>query len=192
MGKGYIAIIALAVNLAAGAAYVEEDFDGPTFPPAGWSIITENNGCRSIGWRRVNRGGGNYCAHGYASGYYMSAGTTVLASKTLPLKQGSVAVSFERYCTAEGGLFYWLKLQLRQGTRVVWYREYASTSSWAPIRLTVPVYWGDDYEIGWALEAFFGNPRLGGTVYLYVDNAVVEESTAVAATSLGRVRALYR
>jgi hypothetical protein len=89
-------------------------------------------------------------------------------------------------------LFYWLKLQLRQGTRVVWYREYPPASSWTPIRLTVPVYSGDDYEIGWALEAFFGNPRMGGTVYLYVDNAVVEESTGVDDTSLGRVRALYR
>lgn len=194
MRKERITILALAVTASAavGAAYLTENFDNQTFPPAGWSIITENHGSESIGWKRYDRGGGNGCAHGYISGEYGSGGITVLATKSLNLKQGSASVAFERYDTSYGGVYYWLEVQLRQGTQIIWHKEFPRAQSWAPFRLNVPVYSSDDYEIGWELEAFFGNPRMGGTVDLYIDNVVIEENTAVEATSLGRVRALYR
>jgi hypothetical protein len=193
VGKGHIAIIALLLTaVGAGATYLEENFNGPTFPPAGWEIITENQGCEALGWSRFHRGGGDYCAHGYMDGYYGTGGSTVLATG-ISLNKGSAGVSFEYYDTNAGGVTYRTVLELWQRPSVYWYRELPRSKSWAPIRVNVPVNASGDYMLGWRLDGVFGNPHAPhGNAHFYVDNIVVEENTDVAAYSFGRVRALYR
>jgi len=191
MANVRIAVTALAVTLSAagGAAYLEEDFDGETFPPAGWSIITENRGSNSIGWERA--GGENGCAHGFIAGDYGHGGSTTLVTKSVRLNEGSAAVSFERYDAGYGGAYYWLEIQLRRGSQGLWRETLPRAEWWKPIRINFPILTTDDHEVAWLLEAYFGVPSVAGAAHLYVDNVVIEENTAVDPTSLGRVKALY-
>ncbi|MGD8718192.1 MAG: hypothetical protein PVH29_05150 [Candidatus Zixiibacteriota bacterium] len=194
MGKGFIAITALALAVAgvAGGAILEEDFSDATFPPDGWSVIIENHGMEIIEWERFNVGG-NYCARGHVFGYYESTGSTTLATKSIPLTGAPTCVSFKYYSDSDGALTYLLRLQLWQGGMARWSQDLPHSENWAQVRVNFPTYMIGDYGVGWKLSGENGSPHgPRGNGYFYVDDVVVEENTGISPTSLGRVKALYR
>jgi hypothetical protein len=188
----------LAAALAAGAwgtppaSYLDEDFSGGPFPPAGWT--TESTGSAASGWEKINEGASAY-ARGFMEGPYGAAGTTTLVSGAVSLEVGTnVNVEFRRYTSGRGTVRFYLNLILRKGGSEVWRKDFHGCQSWEWIEEAVPTITesGADYTFAWEIDSLMG-PSSGGAVYLHLDDiSASEDNAAVEATSLGRVRALYR
>jgi hypothetical protein len=173
-------------------AYLEEGFGGNQFPPPGWTI--ERTGTASSGWEKIGEGEAAY-ARGYMEGPYGAGGTTTFVSGNVSLEKGTdLTVKFRRYNSGRGTVRFYFRIILRKGGSEVWKKDFHGCQSWEWLEEVVPTIneTGSDYKFAWQIDSLMG-PSSGGAVYLHLDDIVVAANNAsVEATSLGRVRALYR
>ena len=183
-----VALVALA--LAAVAQGVEprlwEDFERVHFPPQGW--YTEGN---ETVW---SRGASTY-------DYYARGNLTVesgsswacLVTRDFPLKT-SAEINLRLHYIAgyKGDGSGKSTVALRRGTTELWSRELRAPVAWTRLNVALgPYKKADNYNLEFKVAGTASRSLL--TVWLYVDDIHVREcATAVAPTSLGRVKALYR
>lgn len=188
-------LVGTAVAAAWGTpprTYLEEGFGGSEFPPTGWTV--ERTGSASSGWEKIGEGETAY-ARGYMEGPYGASGTTTFVSRNVSLqKDTDLTVKFRRYNSGRGTVRFYFRIILRKGGSEVWKKDFHGCQSWEWLEEAVPTIneTGADYKFAWQIDSLMG-PSSGGAVYLHLDDIVVAENNAgVAATSLGRVKALYR
>jgi len=194
--KAKAAVLVVAALAAAGATppakVVDENFENPQFPPAGWRIETQ---FVNASWTRQTDAGNSY-----ALGYCQTGGNEYadasLFTGKLTLAAGNVLKYRCRYAgTKSGNLSTWYReAALMKGTELIWYYRFGE-SGWADYQTTLPplVQSGSDYEFRWTFYAHGAGSGQGGNVSFTVDDVVVEiDNAAAAPASLGRVKALFR
>lgn len=163
-----------------------EDFERVNFPPKGW--YTEGN---ETVW---SRGASTY-------DYYARGNLTVetgsswasLVTRDLPLKtSGEINLRVHYIAGYTGDGSGKSTVALRRGTTEVWSLELRAPVAWWKLNTTLgPYKKADNYNLRFTVTGTASRSML--TAWLYVDNIHVREcATAVAPTSLGRVKALYR
>jgi hypothetical protein len=189
MNKVMTAALA-ALALAAVALGVQprlwEDFERVNFPPRGW--YTEGN---ETVW---SRGASTY-------DYYARGNLTVetgsswasLVTRDFPLKTSAeinLRLHYIAGYTGDGSGKS--TVALRRGTTEVWSKDLKAPVAWTRLNTTLgPYKRADNYNLRFTVTGTASRSLL--TAWLYVDNIHVREcATAVAPTSLGRVKALYR
>lgn len=189
-----VAVALTAASFACATAYVDEDFGG-SFPPPGW---TTRSGGGSAGWD-VEGGGpwGSY-AVGWAystdnverwaeldtCAFHVDADTAVEFRFDYKYVYGGI----EAPNYAEFSLFYAGAPEQVIGTDRV-----ARTSSWREEKGDMPAPKAGSVKA--RFKVWVRNPSSQSSIYEWaVDNVLIndKEGHAVAPTSLGRVKALFR
>jgi hypothetical protein len=163
-----------------------EDFERVNFPPKGWH--TEGN---DTVW---SRGASTY-------DYYARGNLTVetgsswacLVTRNFPLKtSGQINLRLEYIAGFQGSGDGKSTVALRRGTTELWDKNLKAPMAWTKLNTTFgPYAKGDNFNLQFKVTGAASSSML--TVWLYADDIHVREcATAVAATSLGRVKALYR
>jgi hypothetical protein len=182
---------------AVGAGILKEGFEGPVFPPAGWTNHTSGSGIG--GWSRV----------GDASGYYASCYVTcnkvdsyysaALWSPAESLMTGDIiSLSFDVRNT-HGGNWEPLVVTLSSSNKYVWI-QFINPPENKPKHFSYilpPIAESGTYYFSWETEAEY--PSLYGPLPsgYDIDNVVISRNmgnslTQVSPSSLGRIKSVYR
>jgi opacity protein-like surface antigen len=190
-----VLVVAVAAVLAAGALaadFVREGFDRSTFPPAGWKV--ETNGYGSGAWRR--EGYGPWGAH--AVGMVSSVGSEDPWAE-LWTYEFSIPARTEIYY----GFYYWalgggnygcvfhIGYVSAPGGYLVKHRPLGNTN-WKYVSGHAFNLSAARVKARWSVSC---GPSAGTSgVVLGIDRVTItdEDPHAVAPTSLGRVKALFR
>lgn len=179
-----VVLAALAVTGAASGASpskpVDEDFSGSTFPPEGWSVAGSGSGS----WSWQNAGG-------YARGTVNVPpfGDVETSLRTFGFRvTGGTQVRITFIYKTDG--FTEARRYIRLGAEST-YVAYTMNHEWTPFSDYMAPTVSGEYK----LEFYFtlsGGSHGMHSVWDVDDVEVTLANTAVAPTSLGRVKALYR
>ena len=163
-----------------------EDFERVNVPPKGW--YTEGN---ETVW---SRGASTYDF--YARGNLtVESGSSwaCLVTRDFPLKTSAEINLRVHYIAGyKGDGSGKSTVALRRGTSELWNKELKAPIAWTRLNATLgPYKKADNYNLQFTVTGTASRSLL--TAWLYVDNIHVREcATAVEASSLGRVKALFR
>jgi hypothetical protein len=188
-----VIVIALCVHATSPAAtrlLIGQGFERETWPPPGWRIETQTP---PVAYWAREYSGKKWFARGCVGGAY-GRGSATLITKRLNIPACSkITVTFDYKTTEEE--YSWDIIRkvylVKDDYETIWSKELRS-ETWRTFRAKLPPIkkCGGIYTFRWYLQAV---TYLGSYVDLSIDNIRIEETnTAVAPTSLGRVRALYR
>jgi len=183
-----------AATAAATPVVIAEDFEGPTFPPAGWRI-EYNVYMASASWTRGGSAGAYYAYGSGSAGGMASHAEGYLITSPRALEAGdTLKITFRYNGTKTGSLASWYReVALRKNGGRIWYARLGETG-WTPYEYTLAplAEGGTDYDFWWAFGCLSPNNG-GGSVTFGVDDILItEENLGVTPASLGRVRALFR
>lgn len=170
----------LAAAAACGQVYLEENFDGATFPPTGWTTYGSGN------WSWIN-GGGN--AYGTAGANRFETAGAHLKSPDFNVDAGKVLRIRFRYTSSTTG---------SPGSAYRWaffssgWTKMIMATTWTQVdELTSPVETTGLYYFRFDISVN-GGSYTGGGATLYVDDVLITDDVeAVTPASLGRVKALF-
>jgi hypothetical protein len=173
---------------------VQQDFEGTTFPPVGWTTSSGGHGFWSGSWTRITEGDNHFAQGNCAAQSSSSGGRILLFTPNFYLTTGSVlTISFN-------GLWYadpygtGVNFALANSQIVVWtgvlpedgqFKERTYTTSPVPANGNYHMVWMcycDNYMTAWGL--------------IQIDNVVistVQKSTnSTESLSLGRIKSAYK
>jgi hypothetical protein len=178
-------LLAFLVSASFAEVLVQQDFEGTTFPPAGWSVV---NYQPYSYWVRYSDAHTN-CA--FCSGI-LSSVTADLNAPNMNLNAGDLlTISFDsKFTNAQATecliILYW-------GSDLVWSdspdRKKQSYNSFTLPAITLT----GSYYAQWAFPVGFSNPPFS----LFIDNVVISRNMSgnqaqVQPSSLGRIKSAYK
>jgi hypothetical protein len=195
--KAGIVIAALAATAALSwpsppGQILHEDFEGATFPPPGWRVVTSGEGGHY--WER--RYESSYYAHGQISLVHGQYPHARLVSRYLSLKVGDTVTLKFRYKAGYSGHRWapgWI-VEIR-GPGYIRGNYLNLAPSWSQYERTFPRIStaSDRYYVEWHLLSRVQYGGSYGYAWYWVDDVyLLGDTTSVAPTSLGRVKALFR
>ncbi len=185
-----IALYAHATSPAATRLLIGQSFERETWPPPGWRVETQTP---PVAYWAREYSGKKWFARGCVGGGYGRGSATLITKKLYLPACSKIFVTFD-FKTEESGEYWNVKrtvFLVKGDYQKIWSKD-LQAEIWTRMKTKLPRIRerGDDYTFRWRVAA---DTYLGSFVDLSIDNIKIEETnTAVEATSLGRVRALYR
>jgi hypothetical protein len=184
-----VALCALATSPAAARLLIGQSFERETWPPPGWRVETQTP---PVAYWAREYDGKKWFARGCVGGAYGRGSATLITKKLYLPACSKIAVTFD-FKTEESGEYWDIHRSfflVKGDYRKVWSKD-LQAEIWTRLKVKLPRIKesGHDYTFRWRVIAV----TYLGYVALGIDNIRIEEiNTAVEASSLGRVKALYR
>jgi len=205
-GAGISLYLSLTLGFAgnSNSVILSQDFEGPIFPPTGWTIETSGSGPYwQASWIRDSFEGSQW-AYGQATagnGTGSSTANAKLYSPYFTLNSGDyllISFKFESNCPMYGVLYTYYTLGLANGSTGVWsYFHPGYSQSTVMVRMatsSAPVT-SSNYRLCWNLNANGGTALTQGTINAHIDNVLLtsftQSKTGVTPASLGQLKATY-
>jgi hypothetical protein len=185
-----VALCGLAASPAAARLLIGQSFERETWPPPGWRVESQTP---PVAYWAREYSGKNWFARGCVGGAGGRGSTTLITKKLYLVPCSKITVTFDYKTTEEEFSSDVVRkvYLVRNDYETIWSRDLQS-GIWKRAKAKLPPIrkHGGVYTFRWYVKAV---TYVGSYVDLCIDNIRIEETnTAVAATSLGRVKALYR